>query len=277
MSSLSPARLTAYRARTFGLKRRLRGVEEALAFVEARGFVFLWPIGGCDLPSLWTAVAGDRPVASRHDDPAHITWRWKDQMLDQRRWFYAKLLRGKATVAALAVLPYFYALSQRVDELDDYRLAYENGTLSRAACDVAEALRVNGPVDTVRLRRLAHLSSEAAKTAFDRALVELQRGLWVVPIGVAEAGAWRYTFIYELLDRWYPQTADEARPIDAAAARAELADRYLRSVGAAPRQAVVHLFGWKAAEVEVALGELQAAGRAYPLADGRWVTAELLD
>jgi len=201
MLRLSAARLADYRARTFHLTSRLRNTRQALSFVEARGFVFFWPIRGCDLPSLWVATAGNRPVPSQHDDPAHITWRWKDEMLDRKLWHYAKLLRGRATIVSLKILPYFYALSERVADLDDYRLAYEAGGLSRAAADVAEALRRHGALDTVQLRREAHLSSEAAKARFDHALVELQRGLWVVPIGVAEAGAWRYAFIYELLDR----------------------------------------------------------------------------
>ena len=49
------------------------------------------------MPSLWTAVAGDRPVADAHDDPGHITWGWKDRSLDKKIWYYGKILRRKAT------------------------------------------------------------------------------------------------------------------------------------------------------------------------------------
>ncbi|MCK7520523.1 MAG: hypothetical protein MZV64_23930 [Ignavibacteriales bacterium] len=57
---------------------------QASTFVNRRGFVFFWPISGIDLPSLWTAVAGDRPVADKHDDPGHITWGWKDGATRQK-------------------------------------------------------------------------------------------------------------------------------------------------------------------------------------------------
>lgn len=278
MPALTAARLASYRARTFRTRAalRLRSAQQALAFVEERGFVFLWPIGGVDLPSLWKAAAGDRPVASQHDDPGHITWRWKDEMLDQRRWYYGKLLRGKATAVSLQTLPHFYALSDRVNDLDDYRLAYESGSISRPACDVAEALRAHGAMDTVRLRRAAHLSSEAAKARFDRALVELQRGLWVVPVGVAEAGAWRYAFVYELFDRWFPAIAEQARPIAHHEAQAQLTTLYLRSVGVTQLSSVGSLFGWRRAEAEAALRLAQDRQQAVPLADGGWATPEVL-
>ena len=48
----------------------------------------------------------------------------------------------------------------------------------------------------MRLRREARRRAESAKSRFDRALVELQVRLKVLPIGVAEAGAWNYAFIY---------------------------------------------------------------------------------
>ena len=126
MTRVPDKSLQTYRARTYKTApgTRLQTLDDALAFVEARGFATLWPIQSFDLPSLWTAVAGDRPVADEHDDPGHITWSWKDQMLDKRQWYYGKLLRGKATLVSLEVIPVFYALSDRVAEIDDYRLAY---------------------------------------------------------------------------------------------------------------------------------------------------------
>jgi hypothetical protein len=42
-------------------------------FVEERPLAFFWAIRGFDLPSLCTAAGGDRPAASKHDDPGHIT------------------------------------------------------------------------------------------------------------------------------------------------------------------------------------------------------------
>jgi hypothetical protein len=113
MLCLSLERFRSYRAQTFCLPplHRISTPAQALDFVNARGFVYFWPIKGVDLPSLWTAVAGDRPVADEHDDPGHITWRWKDDALNKKIWYYAKVLRRKATLISLITAPYFYALS----------------------------------------------------------------------------------------------------------------------------------------------------------------------
>ncbi len=279
MTRISDDALKAYRAQTYRTApgARIQSLEEALEFVEARGFVTLWPIQSIDLPSLWTAVAGDRPVANEHDDPGHITWGWKDEMLDKHQWYYGKLLRGKATVVSLEVVPFFYALSDRVAEVDDYRLAYEDGHLTYEAYRVADALLRNGPQHTIQLRKLAHLSASQSKSRFNKALTDLQRGLWVVPIGVAEAGAWRYAFIYELFDRWFADVAAQARPITLADARAELTRRYLDSVGISAAQDIGRLFRWRLKETEKALQKLAGKNLAALCEDGRWATAKLLD
>ena len=278
MFSLSDADLQAYRAKTYRLQpsARLTNVDQALAFVEERGFITFWPIKGINLPSLWKAVAGDRPVASQHDDPGHITWGWKDEMLNQRRWYYGKLLRGKATLICLRILPYFYALSERVDELDDYRLAYEAGLLTREARMLADVLLSGGPQHTIQLKRLSHLSSRASKARFNKALEDLQRGLWVVPVGVARAGSWRYAHIYELFDRWFPETAERAKDISSLEARSCLAELYLDSVGAADPRDMRKVFGWKMDEIAETLSHLREAKKALPMGDGRWATTKAL-
>ena len=114
MPSITAAQLKAYRAQTYHLKPalRLRSEDDAVRFVNERGFAYFWPIKGVELPSLWAAVAGARPVADAHDDPGHVTWGWKDKLLGAKKWFYAKFLRGRATMISLKTLPYFYALSE---------------------------------------------------------------------------------------------------------------------------------------------------------------------
>ncbi len=276
-AQLDARRLRVYRQRTFALAPRYRvdSPSRAIEYVNERGFIFFWPVKGVDLPSLWAAVAGDRPVAARHDDPGHVTWGWKDSLLDQRCWYYGKLLRKRATLVSLEVLPFFYALSERVGDEDDFLLAYQAGRLSWEAKSIAQALLSHGPLHTLELRRRAFLEAREAKSRFERALVDLQQGLWILPVGVARAGAWRYAFIYELFDRWYPDMVEKARPIGRGQARRELADLYLRSVGAAETGALARLFRWTGAQAERALQALAEEGRAVPLADGRWATAAL--
>lgn len=273
----------AYRAETFRLSPRLKlkSPDDAVAFVNERGFVYFWPNKGVDLPNLWSAVAGDRPVADAHDDPGHVTWGWKDKLLPTRRWYYGKLLRGRATMVSLESLPLFYALSENFGDPNDYLLQYEEGRLSQEARLILEYLLEHGAAHTVGIRRETRMTARDSNTRFERALTELQVGLKVLPVGVAEVGAWRYSFIYELVERHFPELPARARPLRRGDARASLLDLYLRSVGAATEAQVATLFRWKPAEVMTALEHLAGAGAIRPVsklagqAGAWWATTAL--
>ncbi|MDO9129589.1 MAG: crosslink repair DNA glycosylase YcaQ family protein, partial [Anaerolineales bacterium] len=235
MLTLNLERLKAHRTRTFHLlaATRIQSPAQALDFVNERGFTFFWPVKGIPLPSLWTAVAGDRPVPDQHDDPGHVTWRWKDDALDKRIWYYGKILRRKATFISLEVAPYFYALSENYGSPEeDYLVAYEAGRLTQAAKQIYEALLDNGALDTISLRKSARLAN-AKESEFNRAMEDLQKDFKILPVGIAEAGAWRYAYRYDLTARHFPDLPEQARTIGEAAARGKLAELYLRSVGAA--------------------------------------------
>jgi hypothetical protein len=245
-------------------ERRLTSAEQAVAFADEVGFCFFWPIDGVELPSLWATVAGDRPVADEHDDPGHVTWGWKDTLLSQKRWYYAKLLRRRATIISLETLPYFYALSENFGDPEDYLLEYEAGTLTAEARAIYEALLEKGPLDTPSLRREARLAGKDSKGRFERGLVELQIGLKALPVGVGDAGAWHYSHIYDLLIHWLPDLPERARPIGRGQARRALVRRYLENVGAATPEQVARLFGWPLPEVNKALATLAGEGVTLP-------------
>jgi len=247
MPILNLKKLNSYRARTFRLppSPRVTSPKAALEFVNTRGFVYFWPIKGIDLPSLWTAVAGNRVVADKHDDPGHVTWGWKDNALGKKIWYYAKILRGKATMISLDAAPYFYALSENYGSPEeDYLLAYEEGRLTQAAKQVYEVLLKEGALNTIDLRRVAKLTN-ARESEFSKALEVLQKDFKILPVGVAKVGAWKYAFIYEIVTRHYPDLPEKARFIGEGEARTKLAEFYFNSVGAAQERDLNKLFGWQ--------------------------------
>jgi hypothetical protein len=265
MTSLSYDRILAYREDTFRLKPglKVRSKEQAVDFANERGFIYFWPIKDITLPSLWAAVAGDRPVPDAHDDPGHVTWGWKDQLLPQRRWHYAKVLRKKATIISLDLLPCFYALSENYGEPEqDYLDQYKAGRMTHDAKTVFEVLLEKGPLDTQELRRQARMTSRESDSAFNRAIEFLQADFKVQPVGVAEVGRWKYAFKYECVHRWNPELAERARPIRQSQARAALLESYLRSVGAAQIRQADLLFGWPKVETRKAVDSLVASGLA---------------
>ncbi|KPL82678.1 hypothetical protein SE15_11345 [Thermanaerothrix daxensis] len=261
--TISAERLATYRAQTYCSHPalRLRSRDEAIRFVNQRGFVLFWPAQGITMPSLWVATAGERPVADAHDDPGHICWDWKDSLLGKRVWYYARVLRGKNTLIALDTLPYFYALSPNYgDPEHDYLEQYRDGLLTLEAKQVYEALLNEGPLDTLALRRAARLSSPESTSRFERALSTLQTQFRVLPVGTAEVGAWRYAFVYDVTHRHFPELISQAATIQEDEARAYLLRRYLLSVGAINLSHPISLFGWRESEMQRALRHLEREG-----------------
>lgn len=259
MNSILNKQIQEYRVSTFRMRpgERLSNTDDAVSFVNQRGFIFFWPISGIILPSLWSAVAGNRPVADAHDDPGHVTWSWKDELLGKKRWYYAKVLRKKATIISLELLPYFYALSENFGSFeDDYLTQYEQGRLTQEAKLIYEALLDEGPLDTVALRRATHLTSRESDYRFNRGLTELQTDFKVLPVGVAQAGAWNYAFIYDIVPRHFPELPDQAHFIQEREARRKLSELYFLSVGVAQLKDVSKLFGWRPVEARRAIQDL---------------------
>jgi hypothetical protein len=281
-------KLDALRSRTFRHaqgsafnlppKKRLSTPRQALTFVNQRGFVYFWPIKGVDLPSLWTAVAGNRPVADKHDDPGHITWGWKDDALDKKIWYYGKILHGKATMISLEIAPYFYALSENYGAPEeDYLIAYREGRLTQAAKQVYETLLEHGALNTLDLRKMAKLSN-AKDSEFNKALEYLQRDFKILPVGVAQAGAWKYSHIYEITARHFPDLSEQARTISESQARAKLLELYFNMVGASQVKDANKLFGWGNEVVKRAVGKLVESGKlkivGHPKFVGEWLAVK---
>jgi hypothetical protein len=245
-------RIEAYRKETFHTQSgsRLRTLEEALHFVNQRGFIFFWPIKGIEFPSLWTAVAGSREVANDHDDPGHVTWGWKDQMLDKKQWYYGRILRRKNTILSLEAMPYFYALTPNYGEYEiDYLNQYQQGLMTAESKAIYEALLFEGPLNTLALRQTSRMSSKSSTSRFQRALEQLQIEMKILPVGISKAGAWNYAFIYDIVPRHFTAIESEAQPISELEARAYILTQCLSSLGGETTLELKKLLRWKDKEL----------------------------
>jgi hypothetical protein len=254
MSVLIPAEiLQSYRANTFRTRpgTRLHSAEEAVKYVNERGLVFFWPNKQINLPSLWVAAAGDRPVPDEHDDPGHVTWGWKDGMLGKKQWYYARTLHRRNAMISLALVPSFYALSPNYgDPEHDYLEQYDQGQLTQEAKLIYEALLFHGPLDTLALRKAARMSSPASDTRFSRALDDLQMQFKILPAGISQAGAWRYAFIYEISAFHFPELQEQARTISESQARRTIIHTCLQSSGVMRQKDFSRIFHWLPQDIE---------------------------
>lgn len=263
MLHIKPERLKDYRLHTFRLAPglQLKNHHEAVSFLNERSYIFFWPISQVNLPSLWTATAGDRPVADAHDDPGHITWNWKDSLLGQKAWYYAKVLRKKGTMISMQMLPNFYALSENYGSPEeDYLTIYEQGRLTLEEKLIYEALLDNGPLDTLALRKAARMNSRESDARFNRALTELQADFKIVPVGVTDSGPWHYAYVYDITTRPYPELIEQSRYISDHNARQKIAEAYLLSLGAVQLRDFTRLFHWSVPETHQALDRLEKTG-----------------
>lgn len=154
-------------------------------------------------------------------------------------------------------------IPENFGELTDYLDEYRSGQITAEAKDIYEALLENGPLDTVRLRKEARMSADSAKARFERALLDLQVGLKVIPVGVAEVGAWRYAFIYEILPRHFPELPERAHVLSRSHSQQMLIQKYVDNVVCSDRAMigkVFHVLKWSNQELTAAIDALLQRG-----------------
>ena len=172
--------------------------------------------------------------------------------------------------------PYFYALSENYGSPDeDYLLAYEEGRMTQASKQIYETLLEKGSLDTISLRKEARLLN-AKESVFNRALEDLQKDFKILPVGIAEVGAWRYAFRYEITARHLPELVEKARLIGEAEARQKLMGLYLDSVGATQIREMIKLFGWlpeltQRTAARLLQNGLARDGLSHPQIGGEWL------
>lgn len=251
--------IASYRRKIFrtASENRLTSLEAAIDFINKRGILAFWPLKDIPMPSLWAATAGDRPVPDEHDDPGHMTWGWKDELLGQRKCFYGRILCRRNFFVSLDNLPYLYALSNNFgDPAEDHLILYESGELPQTAFRIYDLLLKEGALDTLAIKRNAHLSGKLGDQQFNQAIDLLQMDFKIMPVGIANVGSWKYAFIYDLVPRQFPDLIDKAGTIQDHSARSILISNYLSSVGFATPGDIRKLFRWNSGMIDSVLKEL---------------------
>jgi uncharacterized protein YcaQ len=206
-------------------------------------------------------VAGDRPVPNNHDDPGHITWRWKDDLLGKKKWFYAKILRRKSTIISLKLIPYFFALSQSVHEsLGDITFLYQQGKISAEEKQIYKALTISGPLDTITLRNQSNLSASGSASIFNRSLESLQRDFRIMPSGISKNGRWKHAYIFQTVQNELPKLIEQSVRINKEDAFTTILRSYFRSNGAGTAKEIQKLFGWREHDIHKAINSLISTG-----------------
>jgi winged helix DNA-binding protein len=255
----------------------VRGADGALAFVEAVGFCSTFFRFSEGVACLWEAVVGRArprwPRHSHHDDGVGLTWQLKDDLPAARRVYYGKLLRGRPVLVALDLLPAFYALVRGRQRARDYRGEYEAGRLSLTARRLMDALVSEHPQYTRELRANAFLLEPSRTREFERAMAELQQGLWVVKS--EERYEPTFSYRWELVEAWLPALVAEGRRLSRAAALDRLIARYTAGAAFTSATRLRRLFALPADEIDASVARLLRARTLQDVAvtgwTGRWL------
>jgi hypothetical protein len=277
---VTPDSLTRLRDRRFRRLpgRRIRGERDALAFVREVGFCstfYRFPEG---VACLWEAVAGKAnprwPRHSHHDVGIGLTWELKDTLPSRKRVYYGKLLKGRPLLVSLELFPMFYALVRGRQRARDYRGEYAAGRLSHTARRIMDAMLDEHPQYTRELRANVFMLEPSKTREFERAMAELQQGLWLVKS--EERYDPTFSYRWDLLEAWLPHAVAAGRRMSRDAAVAGLIERYTRAVVFTTERQVARLFGLGPDEVARAVKALARArairaGCAVDGWPGRWL------
>jgi uncharacterized protein YcaQ len=123
---------------------------------------------------------------------------------------------------------------------------------------VLEALHDRGALSTPDLRRAPAMHGADRTAEFDRAMAELQRGLWIVK--VEEVYDPDFYYRWDLLDNWLPEPLAASHDLGREVAVKRLLAAYLRGAGAAQARFLASLLDLRLAEIEAGLAALEAEG-----------------
>src|SRR5512132_1562149 len=183
-----PEEIESYRDRFWRREPELR-IEEALGaerFIDAVGFCSAMTDCRRPGPSLYIAVCGRRdahmPRNVQKDPESSLAWSLKDEVMRRGRVYYGKLLKGRSTFIARALVPHFHSLWGVPREK-------EAELLSADARIVLGVLRREWELASRDLREACRIDE---RSRFNRAIDELQKTFKVIPTDVI----YKPTFTY---------------------------------------------------------------------------------
>ncbi|MDR0839684.1 MAG: hypothetical protein LBN99_08625 [Oscillospiraceae bacterium] len=133
------------------------------------------------IPFLWTELPPYRTRIRWHTgNPDTDPWEWRIRVLDECDDIaYAKMFFGKSGYITREWYPYFLAARRDWRNLAD---SYSDGRVSRDAKRIFEVISERGALPVREIKRLGGFSRED-KSRFDRAVIELQNGLFITMCG----------------------------------------------------------------------------------------------
>jgi hypothetical protein len=234
--------------------RRVSGEKTALRFIEEVGFCSAFT-AGLGVPCLREAIAGARepalPEHIQHDYAIGMTWQIKDALPARRLVYYGKVIGGRPGFIARDLLGAFLRL--RVAP-GGYKRLYERGGLSHCGKLVMDALARRGPHETRALKLSSGYSQPRQRTAFDRAMKELQEKFLALKV---EERYDPFTYVWDTVEHRWPDAMREARSLSPREAAYRIARRYFEIAAYGSERSLARLLTIRSEYIDAALARLE--------------------
>ena len=263
--------LEAHRAKVKGA-HRVRNADGLVTMVDGFGFCFAFTLRTGDAP---IPACFDHLSTSSEDRKWGWMWGWKDELPEEKRLYYGKLLVRKPTFVSMKMLPTFYATFGRAGEADDHLDDVRAGRLSDIARRIIDYLAQRGETQTKRMRAALGITSQEGKSDYAKAVEELQRLMYVARVKAVGEGRVDYNYTYDLFVRRYPEIVKSAERISSHDAMTTLLRRLLELAGGVTTKQVKRLFDWDDELTGHTVARLEAK-RGLARVDGTLVLPELV-
>jgi hypothetical protein len=234
--------------------RRVSGEKTALRFIEEVGFCSAFT-AGLGVPCLREAIAGARepvlPEHIQHDYAIGMTWRIKDTLPAKRLVYYGKVIGGRPGFIARDLLGAFLRL--RVAP-GGYQRLYRRGGLCHCGKLVMDALARRGPHETRALKLSSGYAQPRQRTAFDRAMKELQEKFLALKV---EERYEPFTYVWDTVEHRWPDAMREARTITPREAAYRIVRRYFEIAAFSTERSLARLLAIGPELVDSALARLE--------------------
>ncbi|HKW79139.1 MAG TPA: crosslink repair DNA glycosylase YcaQ family protein [Candidatus Limnocylindria bacterium] len=261
--------LAAHRAKV-ERSHRIRNAAQLVRMVDAVGFCFAFT-GEAAYP---VPACFDHLSTSSESRKWDWMWPWKDELPEEKKLYYGKLLVKKPTFVSMKMLPTFYATFGRAGDADDHLDDVRAGRLSDLARRVVEYLASHGETQKKRMRADLGIESKEGRADYDRALEELQRLMYVARVKAVGERSDDYNYTYDLFVRRYPETVRAAERTSSSDASAALLSRLLDLAGGVTPKQIRRLFDWDDERAARAIKRVEAK-RGLVRVDGTLVLPQL--
>jgi hypothetical protein len=248
-----PEYIELYRDRTWRRdeERRVERAIDAERFIEDVGFANALTDSRRAGPSLYIGVCGRRDVSLprnvQKDEESRLAWHIKDDVMRRGRVYYAKFARGRSIFVAPRLIKHFAAIWTVPRKEESIHFSNE-------ARRILKILRREHEMATRDLRAESRITD---RTAFTRALDELQRHMTVIPQDVIYHPT--FSYIWTLAEDRFPE--EFRKSIAREAALREIARAYLAGAGMTLLGETARASGLS--RVEAGLGNHQLVAERY--------------